>query len=119
MRRVLHSRAWSAVIVAVLCVTTLSIATGAVGHSGADHQVTAAYVQHDASAHRFQGDADADHTHPLHCLACHVARVLRPRADAALLAAPAIEAGRHASVRSVPAARPVFAAQPPLRSPPV
>ena len=119
MRRLLHARASSVVVIAVLCVSTLSMAFGAVGHSGADHQATAAYVQHDASAHRFQGDADADHAHPLHCVACHVARLLRPRADAALLTAPAIEAGRHASVQSVPVAHPVFAAQPPLRSPPL
>jgi hypothetical protein len=118
MRRLLHSRAWSSVIVVVLCVTTLSMAFGTVGHSGADHQTTAAYVQHDASAHRFQGAADAEHSHPLHCLACHVARLLRPRADAASLTAPAVEAGRHASVQSVPVAHLVFAAQPPLRSPP-
>ena len=117
--RLLLSRAWSSLIVVVLCVSTLSMAFGTVAHSGADHQATAAYVQHDASAHRFQGGPDADHSHPLHCLACHVARLLRPRADASLLAAPAIEAGRHASVQSVPVAHRAFAAQPPLRSPPV
>lgn len=119
MRRLLHSRAWSSVIVGVLCVSTLTMAFGTIAHSGADHQATVAYVQHDASAHRFHGGADADHSHPLHCLACHAARLLRPRADAALLTAPAAEAGRHASIQSVPVAHPAFAAQPPLRSPPL
>jgi hypothetical protein len=118
MRRLLQSRAWSAVIVGALCLSTLSLAFGTVAHSGVDHLGTTAYVQHDASAHRFQSGADADHTHPLYCLACHIARVLRPRADTALLSAPAPAAGRYASVQSVPVAHPAFAAQPPLRSPP-
>ena len=118
MRRLLQSRLWSSLIVAVLCVSTLSMAFGTTVHSGADHQTGTAYVQHDASAHRFEDGAEQAHAHPLHCLACHVARLLRPRADAALLAAPATEAGRYASVQSVPVAHPAFAAQPPLRSPP-
>lgn len=75
-------------------------------------------VEHDASAHRFQGAPTPDQAHTLHCLVCHWARSVRPRTDVAFVAAPAAESRPRIHVESFTAARPSLAAQPPLRSPP-
>ena len=84
-----------------------------------DHGCVTLSVEHDASAHRYEGAAPADHEHPLHCVACHWARSLRPpRAGAAFLAAPAVEQQPRLHVESSPVARLDLVALPPLRSPP-
>jgi hypothetical protein len=84
-----------------------------------DHGCVAAAVQHDAAAHRYEATDVAAHEHPLHCVACHWARSLRPpRAQATFVAAPAAEEQPRLHVESYPVARPDLVALPPLRSPP-
>jgi hypothetical protein len=84
-----------------------------------DHCVQA-LVAHDASAHRFQADTSADHSHPLHCLVCHSARSFRPRqATAFLSGAPSGENSWRIHPEFFVLATAASAAQPPLRSPPM
>jgi hypothetical protein len=76
------------------------------------------FVQHDASAHRFQGAASATHAHPLHCLVCHWARSFRPRQEVTFHAAPVDESRPRVHVEFVVPTPAALAALPPLRSPP-
>ncbi len=74
-------------------------------------------VEHDASAHRVTAPAGAD-DQPLHCLVCHWTRSFRPRTEARVVTAPAVEPGVPLHVEFVTAAVSAPVAQPPLRSPP-
>ena len=75
---------------------------------------------HDASAHRFQADTPADHSHSLHCLACHSARSFRPRYGTAFQpGAPSGENSWRIHPEVFVLAPAALAAQPPLRSPPM
>jgi hypothetical protein len=79
-----------------------------------------AVVEHDASAHRFQADTSADHSHPLHCLVCHSARTFRPRHEAAFQpGAPSVEDKWRVHPELFVPLPASLAAQPPLRSPPM
>jgi hypothetical protein len=85
-----------------------------------DHGCITLAVEHDASAHRYRSAEVSDHEHPLHCVACHWARSLRPpRTQASFVAVPAAEARPRLHVESDPVARPDLVALPPLRSPPL
>jgi hypothetical protein len=103
---------------------TLLVSLAALGasasypHTDDCHDQCVAFVQHDASAHRFEGDSDAHPQQPLHCLVCHWARSFRPQVGAAFLPAPAVDSRPRLFVTFVSVARAVFAARPSLRSPP-
>ena len=91
-----------------------------VPHADECHDHCVAVVEHDPSAHRFQADIAADHSHPLHCLVCHSARSFRPRQDAAFQpGAPAVEYSLRVHPQLFAIAAAALAAQPPLRSPPM
>jgi hypothetical protein len=83
-----------------------------------DHGCVRAFVEHDASAHRFEADVAEAPAHPLHCLVCHWARSFRPRLEGAFQPAPPAVDGPRLHVPSFIATPAALAAQPPLRSPP-
>jgi hypothetical protein len=78
-----------------------------------------ARVEHDESAHRFEGVPDAADSHTLHCLVCHWVRAFRPHASARIATAVAADGGTIVHLDAVPVVRRTQVAQPPLRSPPV
>jgi hypothetical protein len=88
-----------------------------VGGSHHDPDVQTEIAVHDASSHRI-GRPQADGDGPLHCLACHLSRSARLRADIRFLSLPIAESTAVVipPVFLVPRGAPV--AQPPLRSPP-
>jgi hypothetical protein len=92
---------------------------GALHHEALGHDADfVPFVEHDASAHRIQGNDSASPAHPLHCLVCQWARSLRSRPGTTFNSAPVVPTGQRLQpdfVAVTPAAR---AAQPPLRSPP-
>jgi hypothetical protein len=113
-----HARHFAVTTLASLA--TLGVA-GVLPHADDCHGDGCLYVsvRHDASAHRFEGGSTPGQGHPLHCLVCHWTRSFRPPADVAFIAAPVAESRPRTFVVSFTAARPVQAAQPPLRSPPL
>lgn len=76
-------------------------------------------VEHDASAHRWQGSTPDEDAHPLHCLVCHWARSFRPNTETRIVSALAAPAGVPIHVAPFTVAHSSPAAQPPLRSPPL
>jgi hypothetical protein len=78
-----------------------------------------AVVEHDASAHRFQADTAVHDSHPLHCLVCHSGRSFRPRQHAVLQPGVPDPESSPRPPEFFAIAPASFAAQPPLRSPPI
>ena len=117
MLSLFRRRAASALIASVLCASVGLTTSDAFGHGG-EHDTLPAFVQHDASAHTFQGATDAPE-HPFHCLVCHWSRSFRHHPGDVSHGAPAVAYSprvHHAFVLVSPAA---LAALPPLRSPPL
>ena len=116
---------WFRVHASRIAVTAI-ISLAAVGVSaGSPHEddchdagCRAMAVEHDAAAHRFGAPPAGADAHPLHCVICHWVRSFRPRAEARIMSAPAVDAGTaiHVELFTVAASAP--AAQPPARSPP-
>lgn len=118
MLRVLRLRAWSVLTACVLCVSTAAATFGSLSHAGADHGRLIAVVEHDAAAHRIQGNVAADTAHPPECLVCQWARSLRLDPGAVSQPAPAVDATLRTHPEPSAVAATACAAQPPLRSPP-
>ena len=117
MLRLMRVRRWS---VATACVLFTSMATttvAALHHEATGHDV--AFVEHDASAHRFHGNDGSAPTHPLHCLVCQWARTLRSKPGATFQPAPVLPLSRRLHTEFFAVTPAALAAQPPLRSPPI
>ena len=112
-------RARTSPVAAALLVSFLVLPLAHVADADHDPHAALAVFVHNASTHALSPAAPDDGAPPLHCVACHVARSLRPRSDAAPLPAPDESAGAHTRLEVFTAARPAPAAQPPLRSPPL
>src|SRR5215207_10146784 len=91
MLRAFRTRGWSIVTAWLLFASLGTTSFGALIHAQSNHDAFPASLEHDASAHRFQGDAPEAPPHPLHCLVCHWARTFRPRPEIAFQPAPAAE----------------------------
>jgi hypothetical protein len=90
-----------------------------VAHAGDCHDGEALVaVVHDASAHAFRGATSTAGAHPLHCVLCHTARVLRPTADPIHAFVPVATGGLRSRVFDAFVTQVFPAAHPPLRSPP-
>jgi hypothetical protein len=75
-------------------------------------------VAHDESAHHFDtapGDGTSD---PLHCVVCHLARLLRPRLEGQSFQAPAVQVAPTIALEWLSPLSAAPVAQPSLRSPP-
>ena len=112
-----HARSIAATALASLA--TLSVWSAAPHQDDChDAMCVSVVVPHDPSAHSIR--AYSSHTdRPLHCVLCHWTRIVRPSASAAQHLAPAVERNVRAFVNIVSAPQFFFAAQPPLRAPPV
>ena len=76
------------------------------------------FVAHDASAHAFRGAALPGPERPVHCVLCHLSRVVGPGVQS-VATVPAVAAGALSAPTAAGAVpRLVAAAQPPLRAPP-
>ena len=103
-------------VAAALLVSLLALNLPHAADAEHDHVAVAAFA-HNASTHAI-GTPQDDGAPPLHCVVCHFARLLRPRADAPTLPVPPTSAGTLVHIQIFTAARPAPVAQPPLRSPP-
>lgn len=118
MLRLFRLRRWSVLTACVLFASLATTSVGALHHAATGHDAFPAVVEHDASAHRIQGDATAATAHPIHCLVCHWARSSRPRPEAAFQPAPAVQYSLRLHPEFFVVTPAALAAQPPLRSPP-
>ncbi|HEY6362070.1 MAG TPA: hypothetical protein VIX63_13235 [Vicinamibacterales bacterium] len=118
MLRLFRIRRWSVLTACVLFTSMAATTLGALSHAATGHDDFPASVEHDASAHRIQGDAGGAALHPLECVACQSARSLRTKPDAAYQPAPAVESSLRLRPEVFSVTPAALAAQPPLRSPP-
>lgn len=83
-----------------------------------DDDCSISFFPHDPSSHSVEPGA-ADTSSPLHCVLCHLTRSTRPSTESAhhLAHPPAQIRGLHPEVLGTLSL--VYAAQPPLRSPPI
>jgi hypothetical protein len=90
MLRRLRVRAWCLTTAVLLAVGTASASFDALLHGGDVHDPACApafTAPHDATAHGFQSVPRDEAEDGIHCVACHLARSLRLRAEAATPAA--------------------------------
>jgi hypothetical protein len=111
-------RARTSSVAATLLVSLLSLQLPHPGDADHDSHGSLALFAHDPASHAVRNTVPEEGTPPLHCVVCHLARSLRPQADASSLPLPVVSTGTHAHLEVFTAARPAPLAQPPLRSPP-
>jgi hypothetical protein len=74
-------------------------------------------VAHDES-HRFAALPSEGEAHPLHCVVCHMARLLRPHVEVRSLPAPTPHIAARITLELITASSAAPAEHPSLRSPP-
>ena len=112
-------RASRIAVTAIISLATVGVSAGS-PHEDDCHDAGCRemVVEHNAAAHRFGAPPTGADDHPLHCVICHWVRSFRPRAEARIMSAPAVNAGTSVHIEFFTAAVSAPAAQPPLRSPP-
>jgi hypothetical protein len=113
-----HARSIAAA--SLVSLATLSV-WSATPHQDDCHDAMCAsvVVPHDPSAHSIEPLSSSVTDRPLHCVLCHWTRIVRPSGDAAHHLAPSVERNVRILVDIVSSPQFLFAAQPPLRAPPV
>jgi hypothetical protein len=108
-----HARETAAAL--IVAIAALSLPHSLDPHHDADNH---GVVIHDASGHRIGGPESTQDDHPLHCLACHLARSSRLRPDGVQLGQPDPQPATLVRAPSSSKASGPSHAQPSLRAPP-
>jgi hypothetical protein len=111
-------RGWTGAVAASLVVTlgTLWAPHSADPHHDAEYALS--FVAHDETAHRVTSAESASDTRPLHCLVCHLVRLMRRHAQTREVTAPHPEVIVRVHTEVFTASSSASVVQPPLRSPP-